>query len=69
MKKEHILIEKAFKCKIPTEGFFPENCSYNSRKGYWIMNNNGNVLMLSDKAPASVSKKHDRETGEDKKGE
>lgn len=67
--KKHILIEKAKSYEIPKDDLFPENCTYDQQSGYWRTNETNEVLMTTYRAPQSVSKKWDRETGEDKKGE
>jgi len=66
--KEHILLEKAFRYSEPTYDPVPANCTYQAKKGYWTNNSTGEVMMLSDPHPPQ-SKKCDRETGEDQKGE
>ncbi len=67
--KEHILVEKAFRYSEPTVEPVPINCTYQMKKGYWINNSTGEVMMLSSDQQRPQSKKCDRETGEDQKGE
>lgn len=67
--KQHILIEKAKSYEIPKGDLTPQNCTYQHQSGYWRTNDTNEVLMTTDRAPELVSKKCDRETGEDKKGE
>lgn len=56
-------------CSEPTMVPIPEGYSFNERKGYWTNNITGEVMMLSDDRRLPASKKCDRETGEDQKGE
>lgn len=67
--RQHILIERAQSYEIPKGDLSPRNCTYQSQSGYWITNDTNEVLMTTNRAPESVTKKCDRETGEDKKGE
>lgn len=48
---------------------FPTNCTFREDRGYWTKNETGDVLMLCDDLRLPCSKKCDRETGEDQKGE
>lgn len=67
--KQHILIEKAKKYNPNDDMFKMENCTFNHTSGYWMINDTNEVLMLTNRAPQVMTKKCDRETGEDKKGE
>lgn len=69
-KMSHLLIEKAFKYKIPSQktALFKEY-TYNNVKGYWINDRTGKPLMSEDNEFRPKTKKEDVETGEDKKGE
>ncbi len=67
--KKHILLDKAYSYSEPTMVPIPEGYSFNERKGYWTNNITGEVMMLSDDRRLPTSKKCDRETGEDQKGE
>lgn len=67
--KEHILLEKAFRYPKPTLDPTPANCTYERVRGYWINNDTGEPMMLSDDPLRPQTKKADRETGEDQKGE
>jgi hypothetical protein len=67
--KQHVLLDKAFRYDKPEEVKKPLNCTYNAERGFWIKNDNGEIMMLSDDSRPLQSKKCDRETGEDQKGE
>ena len=67
--KEHILLEKTFRYAEPKVDPRPQNCTYNTIKGYWINNNTAEVMMLSNDPRRPQTKKADIETGEDQKGE
>lgn len=67
--KKHILLEKAFRYPEPTIDLAPANCTYERKKGYWINNYSKKPMMLSDNPRGPQTKKADRETGEDLKGE
>jgi hypothetical protein len=67
--KEHILLEKTFRYPAPEIDPVPQSCTYNTKKGYWIKNDTAEAMMLSKDPHRPQSKKADRETGEDQKGE
>jgi hypothetical protein len=67
--KEHILLEKTFRYPKSKDDLVPQNCTYNTKKGYWIKNDTAEVMMLSNDRHRPMSKKADIETGEDQKGE
>lgn len=67
--KKHILLEKAYRYPEPMVTPMPENCTFQEERGYWTKNNTNIVMMLSDDPHLPQSKKCDRETGEDQKGE
>jgi hypothetical protein len=67
--KEHFLLEKAFRYREPTVDPIPEGCTFQHRRGYWTKNDTGEVMMLSSDPRRPQTKKEDRETGEDQKGE
>lgn len=69
MKKRHVLIEQAHKYLEPEFKTMDEYCEYVIEKGYWIMKKTHEALMLSESAIRPMTKKEDRETGEDQKGE
>ena len=66
---KHILLEQAFRYNAPITVEKPEACTFNHRKGYWISDLTGQALMESAEYRPSTTKKCDRETGEDQKGE
>lgn len=65
----HVLLEQAYRYGIPIYNGTPEGCSFNQSKGYWVSNSTGQALMESDNPKPSTTKKCDRESGEDQKGE
>lgn len=67
--KRHILLEKAFCYPDPDEIAMPENCTFLENLGYWVDNFTGEILMLSANPQHLQTKKFDRETGEDQKGQ
>lgn len=67
--KQHILLEKAHRYSMPMTTPLPENCTFNEQSGYWVDNNTGEIMMLSEDPKRPQTKKFDRETGEDQKGE
>lgn len=69
MDKRHILIEKAYKYLEPQFKTLEDTCEYIIDKGYWVMRTSQKAMMLSDSAMRPMTKKEDRETGEDQKGE
>ncbi len=67
--KEHVLLEKSFRYPEPPYDPVPANCTYQIKKGYWIDNGTGEAMMLGSNPRRPQTKKYDRETGEDHKGE
>lgn len=67
--KRHILLEKAFCYPDPIEIAMPEHCTFEENSGYWIDNFSGEIMMLSTNPQHLQTKKFDRETGEDQKGQ
>lgn len=67
--RDHILLEKAFRYEEPLEVPIPLDCIFNEARGYWVNCKTNEVMMLMTKRPIPQSKKCDRETGEDQKGE
>lgn len=67
--REHILLEKAFRYPEPKDLSTPNHCIFDEERGYWINNQTKEVMMLMEERPLPQSKKCDRETGEDQKGE
>ena len=66
---EHILIEKATRYPEPKAIEKPSGYSFQDKKGYWTNDTTGEPLMTNSDAKPPKSKKWDRETGEDQKGE
>ncbi len=66
---KHILLEKAHCYTEPVVVPEPKGCTFQEECGYWTKNNTGEVMMLSKDHFLVQSKKCDRETGEDQKGE
>ncbi len=67
--RDHILLEKAFRYTEPLEVPIPADCIFNEERGYWVNSQTNEVMMLMKERPIPQSKKCDRETGEDQKGE
>ena len=65
----HILLEKAYEYAVPNSIDEPTGCTFNHDKGYWTSNITGTPMMEGKHAKKLVTKKCDRETGEDQKGE
>ena len=59
--KQHILLEQAHRYPSQTAVNSLKGCSFQQEKGYWVME--------SDDPKPPTTKKCDRETGEDQKGE
>ncbi len=66
---EHILLEKAYVYPLPKEDFVPDECIYDNKRGYWILEKTKRPFILSEYSRPPRSKKCDVETGEDQKGE
>lgn len=67
--QKHILLEKTFTYNEDIGDEVVEISKYDIKKGYWVLKDTNKPLMLSNRAIESMSKKADRETGEDQKGE
>lgn len=67
--REHILLEKAFRYNEPSELTMPKWFVFDEKRGYWIDSKTNEVMMLMKERPILQTKKCDRETGEDQKGE
>lgn len=65
----HILLELARRYPEPTGNLTPSGCTFQEAHGYWVKAGSSEVMMLSDDPQRPCSKKWDRETGEDQKGE
>ncbi|NLP35076.1 MAG: hypothetical protein GX359_07775 [Clostridiales bacterium] len=67
--KEHILKEKAFVYELPRTQPNMAGYEFNDENGYWINQKNKKPCIKDPSFAAPRTKKHDIETGEDKKGE
>ncbi|MEA4898653.1 MAG: hypothetical protein VB115_10455 [Christensenellaceae bacterium] len=67
--KKHILLEKAFSYPEPQGSLAPEGCTFSEQSGYWVKATTGEPMMRSNDPKRPQTKKADRETGEDQKGE
>lgn len=67
--KQHILIENAYKYPEPIGIRMPACYVYLEEKGYWKNLSTNEIMMLSNDSFRPQTKKEDRETGEDQKGE
>ena len=66
----HFILDHSKRYDEPaTESLTPPNGRYNSSNGYWEDIHNGKALIGSSAFDHVNSKKWDRETGEDQKGE
>ncbi len=65
----HILLEKAHMYDVKPISNQHPNYTFNEEKGYWLGESTSDVMMLNEHANAPCTKKCDRETGEDQKGE
>ena len=67
--KKHILLEKAHCYTEPTEQLIRSEFIYDEQMGVWVNSLTGDAMMLSGDSCRPMTKKEDRETGEDQKGE
>lgn len=67
--KKHILKEKAFVYELPRTEPKMDGYEFNDENGYWINQSNKKACIKDPSFAAPRTKKHDIETGEDKKGE
>ena len=65
----HFILEKAHKYNDPTTPPVPQNAVYDDRDGFWKKQDSGDALISNDGFQSQATKKCDRETGEDQKGE
>ncbi len=66
--KEHILLEKAHRYTEPSISVLNDYV-FQEKRGYWTKCSTNEVMMLGSNLRLSQTKKCDRETGEDQKGE
>ena len=67
--KQHILIENAYKYPEPIGISISPSYEFFDEKGYWKNPTTNEIMMLSKDSYRPQTKKEDRETGEDQKGE
>lgn len=69
---KHILLKKAFVFEQEKKNLDPIGCTYDIKKGVWVMEEFGKEVVLirsqSPNKPTTGTKKADVETGEDQKG-
>ena len=63
------ILDNAHRYDEPTSDPKPVGATYNDRSGYWTYNNSGDAIITNDGFRDIHTKKADRETGEDQKGE
>ena len=66
---QHFILENAHRYDDPAVPPTPSNADFDDRDGYWKERQTGNPLISNDGFQNQASKKCDRETGEDQKGE
>lgn len=67
--KKHILLEKAYEYEKQKNSNNMNGCNYNNVKGYWEFNDTKKPVVYDSSFIKPRTKKADRETGEDQKGE
>ena len=65
----HFILENARRYNDPGDDIVPVGVSYDSRFGYWTDTINLKPMIRSMCLKGMMTKKEDRETGEDQKGE
>lgn len=65
----HFILDKAHRYDEPVKDPIPENGIYDENSGYWRSNKTGDPLVTIEGFRDTNTKKADRETGEDQKGE
>lgn len=66
---QHILINKAKSYPTPNPVLAESSSVSNVERGYWQLKSTMEPMVTSDMAIHPATKKYDRETGEDMKGE
>lgn len=66
---QHILIDKAKRYPTSRPVLAEDSSTYNVERGYWQLKATMEPMVTSDVAVHPATKKCDRETGEDMKGE
>lgn len=64
----HIFLNKVFEYSLNNSECIDSNFIYNKKDGYWVDSDNSPCILNPNFAKPRT-KKEDRETGEDKKGE
>jgi hypothetical protein len=67
--KKHILLEKAYEYEPCEKSNNMAGCNYNNINGYWEFESTGKPVVHDSGFIKPRTKKADRETGEDQKGE
>lgn len=67
--KKHLLLEKAYIYPLERDEANLSDYLYDTEKGYWLNKETQGAFILEPSARRPQSKKCDRETGEDQKGE
>ena len=65
----HFILDNAKRYDEPNGKIAPDNAAYDAKAGYWTEDFGSNPLINSDRFQNMSTKKEDRETGEDQKGE
>ncbi len=65
----HFILENAHRYENPITPLVPSGADFDDRAGFWIERESGSILISSDGFQNLSTKKSDRETGEDQKGE
>ena len=65
----HFIINNAQRYDEPDHDPVPEHATFDDEAGYWADDMSGKVLITNDGFQGMGTKKEDRETGEDQKGE
>ncbi len=66
---KHFILDNAHRYNNPDEDPKPVGASFNDKNGYWEDDMSGDALITNDGFQDINTKKADRETGEDQKGE
>ncbi len=67
--KKHILLDKAYEYEPCGKSNSMDGCNYNNINGYWEFKSTGKPVVHDSSFIKPRTKKADRETGEDQKGE
>lgn len=67
--KNHILLEKANSYEEKNIESQHKGYSFDDNRGFWVGADSNDVMMINERLSAPATKKCDRETGEDQKGE